>query len=133
MLKHPRQAVINAEKITKLSDKEKNIIESHMYPVGGKLPRHIESVVVDMIDDYVSVKEKLGGDFKSLKVAFNFLFILFILVIIYGIYVLICYIIRKKYFKINNTTLIIVCCLAILFMILRNIEIFWFLKPTAIR
>lgn len=62
-----------------------------------------------------------------------FLFILFILVIIYGIYVLICYIIRKKYFKINNTTLIILCCLAILFMILRNIEIFSFLKPTAIR
>ena len=82
MLKHPRQAVVNAEKITKLSDKEKNIIESHMYPVGGKLPRHIESVVVDMIDDYVSVKEKLGGDFKSLKVAFNFLFILAISVFI---------------------------------------------------
>lgn len=82
MLKHPKKALENAEKITNLSLKEKNIIESHMYPVGGKTPRHIESVVVDVVDDYVALKEKLGGDFKSLKAATNFLFILIINVFI---------------------------------------------------
>ena len=78
MLKHPYIALANAEKITKLSSKEKNIIASHMYPVGGKVPRYAESIIVDLVDDYVSVKEKFGGDLKSFKAAFNFLFILFI-------------------------------------------------------
>ena len=81
MLEHPKKARENAEKITRLSPKEKNIIESHMYPVGGKFPRYIESVVVDLVDDYVSVKEKLGGDFRATKAAVNFLFILAISVL----------------------------------------------------
>ena len=82
MLNHPKKAVENAKKITTLTKKEENIIESHMYPVGGKLPRSIESVIVDMVDDYVSLKEKLGGDYRSLKAAMNFLFVLFISVLL---------------------------------------------------
>lgn len=82
MLKHPKKALENARKITNLTKKEENIIESHMYPVGGKLPRSIESVIVDVVDDYVSLKEKLGGDYRSLKAAMNFLFVLFISVLL---------------------------------------------------
>lgn len=82
MLKHPNKALENAKKITNLTEKEENIIESHMYPIGGKMPRSIESVIVDMVDDYVSFKEKLGGDYRSLKEAFNFLFILVISVLL---------------------------------------------------
>lgn len=81
MLTHPQVALENAKKITNLSKKEENIITSHMYPVGGKIPRYIESVIVDAIDDYVSLKEKLGGDYKCLKEAANFLFIIFISVL----------------------------------------------------
>lgn len=82
MLKHPKKALENAQKITDLSEKEQNIIASHMYPIGGKMPRYIESVVVDVVDDYVALKEKLGGDFKSLKAAVNFLFLLTINVLL---------------------------------------------------
>ena len=82
LIKHPKVALENAKKITNLSNKEKNIIASHMYPIGGKFPRYLESVIVDVVDDYVSLKEKLGGDFKSLKAAVNFLFILAISVLI---------------------------------------------------
>lgn len=82
LIKHPKVALENAKKITNLSKKEKNIIASHMYPIGGKFPRYLESVIVDVVDDYVSLKEKLGGDFKSLKAAVNFLFILAISVLI---------------------------------------------------
>ena len=82
MLNHPKKALENAKKITNLTKKEENIIESHMYPVGGKLPRSIESVIVDIVDDYVSLKEKLGGDYRSLKAAMNFLFVLFISVLL---------------------------------------------------
>ena len=35
---HPRAAARNAEQVTKLSDKERNIILSHMWPLGGALP-----------------------------------------------------------------------------------------------
>lgn len=82
MLKHPSKALCNAKKITNLTEKEENIITSHMYPIGGKLPRSIESVIVDIVDDYVSLKEKLGGDYQSLKAAMNFLFILAISVLL---------------------------------------------------
>ena len=30
---------------------EKNIICSHMFPIGGKVPKYLESVIVDIIDD----------------------------------------------------------------------------------
>ena len=75
-------ALENAKKITTLTSKEENIIASHMYPVGGKIPRYIESVIVDLIDNYVSLKEKFGGDYRSLKAGFSFLFILFISVLL---------------------------------------------------
>ncbi len=82
LIKHPKIALENAKKITNLSKKEQNIIASHMYPIGGTIPKYIESVIVDAVDDYVSLKEKLGGDFKNLKAATNFLFILLISVLI---------------------------------------------------
>lgn len=78
MINHPKIALENAKKITQITKKEENIITSHMYPIGGKIPRSTESIIVDIIDNYVSLKEKLGGDFKSLKAAMNFLFILVI-------------------------------------------------------
>ena len=77
ILKHPKISIENASNITNLSKKEENIIHSHMYPVGGKTPRYIESIIVDIIDDGVSIKERLGGDYRSLKTAVNFLFIIF--------------------------------------------------------
>ncbi len=78
LLKHPKQALKNANQIISLNEKEQNIIESHMYPVGKKCPRYKESIVVDVVDDIVSIKEKIGGDFEYLKVATNFLFIIFV-------------------------------------------------------
>ncbi len=47
---HPRFAARNAEKITALSPKERNIILSHMWPLGGALPRSKEAWLVDLVD-----------------------------------------------------------------------------------
>ena len=69
ILKHPEIAIKNSEEICDLTEKEKNIIASHMFPIGGKLPRYKESIVVDVIDDIVSAKERLNGDFKKIKYA----------------------------------------------------------------
>lgn len=47
---HPRAAARNAEEVTSLSDKERNIILSHMWPLGGALPRSTEAWLVDLVD-----------------------------------------------------------------------------------
>ena len=49
-----------------------------MFPFGGSIPKCRESVVVDLIDDYVSIKERCTGDLKYLVAACKFLFIAFI-------------------------------------------------------
>ena len=40
---HPRAAARNAAELTALSEKERNIILSHMWPLGGALPRSLEA------------------------------------------------------------------------------------------
>ena len=47
---HPRAAARNAGELTWLSDKERNIILSHMWPLGGALPRSREAWLVDLVD-----------------------------------------------------------------------------------
>lgn len=47
---HPKAAARNAEKLTKLTKKERNIILSHMWPLGGALPRSMEAWMVDLVD-----------------------------------------------------------------------------------
>ena len=47
---HPRFAARNAAAITSLSEKERNIILSHMWPLGGALPRSLEAWMVDLVD-----------------------------------------------------------------------------------
>lgn len=47
---HPKAAARNAEELTELSSKERNIILSHMWPLGGALPRSREALLVDLVD-----------------------------------------------------------------------------------
>lgn len=67
MFKHYEVAIKNAKKLCNLNEKEENIIASHMFPIGGKIPKYKESIVVDVIDDIVSTKERINGDVKKLK------------------------------------------------------------------
>ena len=47
---HPRFAARNAEALTPLTPEERNIILSHMWPLGGALPRSMEAWTVDLVD-----------------------------------------------------------------------------------
>ena len=47
-VKHPSDAVYNASKIFNLSDKEKDIIKTHMFPVDYKIPKYLESWIVNL-------------------------------------------------------------------------------------
>lgn len=54
---HPHFALQNAEERYALSDKEKDIIVKHMWPLTRPLPRHRESFVVSMADKLCAFME----------------------------------------------------------------------------
>ena len=57
---HPASAIDNADRDFNLSDREKNIIESHMWPlIPHKLPRSMEAVLVCVADKICSLRETL--------------------------------------------------------------------------
>ena len=56
-LTHPRKALENAERAFQLTEREKNIILRHMWPLTVTPPRYREAYVVVMFDKYCSVME----------------------------------------------------------------------------
>ncbi|KOY79071.1 hypothetical protein [Apilactobacillus kunkeei] len=64
---HPRVALRNAEKITNLNDKERDIITKHMWGLTLTKPKYAESVVVSLIDDYDAIREYFAPKYQNLK------------------------------------------------------------------
>ncbi len=58
-LTHPRIALENAARQFRLSEKERDIILKHMWPLTLRLPRHRESFVVLFYDKICSARETL--------------------------------------------------------------------------
>lgn len=56
---HPKKALETATKHFELNDKEKNIIESHMFPANIVLPKYLESWIVSLTDKIVGTYEFL--------------------------------------------------------------------------
>ncbi|HHV32987.1 MAG TPA: phosphohydrolase [Clostridiales bacterium] len=56
---HPKTALRNAEQQFTLSEKERDIIVKHMWPLTITLPRYRESVIVSCSDKFCSVIETL--------------------------------------------------------------------------
>jgi len=77
LYKHPFYALENSNKYFYLSELEKDIIVSHMFPVNFKIPKYLESWIVDITDDIISIYERLFGFRKQLTFAVSFVFILF--------------------------------------------------------
>lgn len=74
---HPESAVNNALKIVDLSDKQIDIIKTHMFPVTFTPPKYLESWIVDIIDDIASIFERGNNFRKQCKTAMIFLYVLF--------------------------------------------------------
>jgi uncharacterized protein len=64
---HPRIAVKNAEKLTELSDLERDIIIKHMWGATIAPPKYKESYIVTMVDKYCAVKEASEPMTNSVK------------------------------------------------------------------
>ena len=59
---HPTIALVNANKFFKLSKKEQNIIQSHMFPMTiTKVPRTREAVIVCIADKICAVQEVVSS------------------------------------------------------------------------
>ncbi len=79
--KHPKDAVTNATTYFNLSEKEINIIESHMFPVDYRVPKYAESWIVSLVDKILSFGEFSKKFSYKLSYVFN-LYLLFVLNVI---------------------------------------------------
>lgn len=64
---HPRIAVKNAEKLTDLSDLEKDIIVKHMWLATVAPPKYKESYIVTFVDKYCALYEGLAPTYYTAK------------------------------------------------------------------
>lgn len=69
--KHPEVALENAKRYFSINDMEADIIKKHMFPITFTPPKYVESFVVDMVDDVISIYEGLYSLSKNLKFGVN--------------------------------------------------------------
>lgn len=74
--RHPNYALINSLKYFYLTDLQKDIISTHMFPITFTPPKYLESWIVDIIDDVSAIYEKGISLKKELSAATTFLFII---------------------------------------------------------
>lgn len=58
LVAHQNMAVLNASKHYELSDMQKNMIESHMFPLSKVLPKYKESICLTIVDKAVAIYEQ---------------------------------------------------------------------------
>ena len=82
---HPQTSYKNALKLTKLNDKETDIILKHMWPVTFfSFPKYKESLLLTFVDKYCAINETFESFFDKLKnkkvfkYSYIFLFLTFI-------------------------------------------------------
>lgn len=58
LVEHPNMALLNASKYYELSDLQKNMIASHMFPLSKVLPKYKESICITIVDKIVAIYEQ---------------------------------------------------------------------------
>lgn len=54
---HPKKAAMNANEIFNISEKEQDIIRTHMFPVNLAVPKYAESWLVSLVDKVIGLAE----------------------------------------------------------------------------
>lgn len=57
-INHPKYAALKSEEIFGISEKEKDIIKTHMFPLNLNVPKYTESWLVTLVDKGVALKEQ---------------------------------------------------------------------------
>ena len=79
--KHPEVAVENAKKYFGLTPVEEDIIRRHMFPITFTPPRFLESWIVDLVDDFISVYEKCVSTRRDMHSLANVVAVLIVTVL----------------------------------------------------
>ena len=58
LVAHQNAAVLNASKYYTLSELQKNMIESHMFPLSKVVPKYKESICLTLVDKAVAIYEQ---------------------------------------------------------------------------
>jgi uncharacterized protein len=74
LVEHPNYALLNASKYYELSDLQKNMIESHMFPLSKTMPKYKESICITIVDKVVALYEMQKYKF-GLKLGIYIIFI----------------------------------------------------------
>lgn len=61
LTEHPSYALNNARRYFDLTPLEEDIIYKHMFPITRRLPKYIESWIVDGVDDCCAIYERLSN------------------------------------------------------------------------
>ena len=77
-MKQPQAAVENSKKFFTLTEKEEDIIRTHMFPVDVKVPKYAESWIVSLVDKSISTAE-FGHKFGRQALEHANLYIIFLL------------------------------------------------------
>lgn len=75
LTKHPKIAVENASKYFELSELQKDIIRTHMWPCTFLPPKYLESWIVDLVDDFSAIFERGYVTKNSLQTVGSFIFV----------------------------------------------------------
>lgn len=78
LINHPEMALKNSMAYFDLDDLEKDIIQSHMFPIGKRLPKYLESWIVNFIDDIACFYERGYVIKENMSVACSMVFLLFL-------------------------------------------------------
>ena len=73
---HPTYALENAKKHFDLTEREEDIIKTHMFPVTFTPPKYLESWIVDVIDDISGVYERYKSSRNEFQTAVVFLVVI---------------------------------------------------------
>ena len=73
---HPTYALENAKKHFVLTEREEDIIKTHMFPVTFTPPKYLESWIVDMVDDVSGVYERYKSSRNEFQTAIVFLVVI---------------------------------------------------------
>ena len=76
---HPKYALINASNNFELSNREKDIIRTHMFPINLAIPKYAESWIVSIVDKIVGTYEFIKSYRYQLSYATNYLYFFLIL------------------------------------------------------
>ena len=76
--RHPEYAVKNAKKYFDITEKQEDIIKTHMFPITFTPPKYLESWIVDIVDDISAIYEQALSTGQQLKKVAIVLFILVI-------------------------------------------------------